>query len=213
MTMRAEAAGFFDRWSVTYDHSGLQALTYRPIHDAMLERLDDDDPSTIVDLGCGTGQFTYRLTERFPDAAVIGVDFSQGMLFEAAERVVRASSRQHLIIQADAGQLPFRRSSVDVVVCSESFHWYHDQAATLDGLADTLRSGGRLLIASIATVSSIGDDIVRRLTSIQGRPIRAVPPHRMRRLLDQSGFEVTHQRRIRRLGLIGWPVLTEALRR
>ena len=38
--MRAGVVGLFDRWSVTYDHGGL-ILTYRPIHDAMLERPDD----------------------------------------------------------------------------------------------------------------------------------------------------------------------------
>lgn len=43
----------FDRWSQTYDRMGLQLSTYRPVHDAVLARLDDLDPSTVVDLGCG----------------------------------------------------------------------------------------------------------------------------------------------------------------
>ena len=213
MTKQTQEAGFFDRWSATYDVRGFQVLTYRPVHDAMLARLGDTAPSTVVDLGCGTGQFTRRLSDRFPDAAVIGVDFSRGMLLEAAERLGRHTTGRRVLIQADAEQLPLQRSSVDVVVCSESFHWYHDQAATLAGLADVLRPGGRLLIASIAMVSGLGDDVVRRVTSMRGRAIRAVPPHRLRTLLDHAGFEVTHQRRIRRLALIGWPVLTEARRR
>lgn len=213
MATRAQEAGFFDRWSATYDLRGFQALTYRPIHDAMLARLDNLAPSTVLDLGCGTGQFTRRLSSRFPDAALIGVDFSQGMLSEAAERLGRQTTGRHALIQANAEQLPLRHSSIDVVVCSESFHWYHDQAAALNGLADLLRPGGRLLIASIAMVSGLGDDIVRRVTSLQGRPISAAPPRRLRALLDHAGFEVTHQRRIRRLAMIGWPVLTEARRR
>ena len=179
----------------------------------MLERLGNLASSTVVDLGCGTGQFTRRISSRFPDAAVIGVDFSEGMLLEAAERLGRQTTGRHALIQADAEQLPFRRSSVDVVVCSESFHWYHDQAATLDGLADALRPGGQLLIASIAMVSGLGDDIVRRVTSLRGQPIRALPPNRLRALLTHAGFAVTHQRRIRRLAMIGWPVITEARRR
>ena len=58
----------FDRWSEVYDRRGFQAATYRPVHDAVLARLTGAQPRLVVDLGCGTGQLTLRLSERFPDA-------------------------------------------------------------------------------------------------------------------------------------------------
>ncbi len=213
MATTSPSPSFFDQWSSTYDQVGLQALTYRPIHDAILDRLSSVEPKVIVDLGCGTGQLTQRLVERFPECAVVGLDLSPGMLSAAATRLGRTATPGTGLVRADAQRLPLRPGSVDVVVCTESFHWYEDQRETLRGLADVIRPGGRLLIASIATTSSIGDDALRHLSSIGRRPIRALPPHRLRSLLRRGGFDVTHQRRIPRLGLIPWPVLTDSVRR
>lgn len=212
MVSTSPTAAFFDRWSATYDRSALQLLTYRPIHDAVLARLDGVEPSTVIDLGCGTGQLTQRLRRRFPDANIVGVDLSDGMLTEAAGRLREVGGDAPPLVQADAMQLPFAASSVDVVVCTESFHWYPDQAGALAEIARVLDPDGRLLIASIATVTLAGDRLLRRVTSAGGRTIRALPPRRMCELLVRTGFEVISQRRIPRLGPAAWPVLTDARR-
>ena len=212
MVPPSPSAALFDRWSATYDRLGLQLFTYRPIHDAVLASLDGLEPSTVVDLGCGTGQLTRRLIRRFPDVNIVGVDLSEGMLTEAAGRLRQVRGDTQHLVRADALQLPFAASSVELVVCTESFHWYPDQAGALAELARVLNPGGRLLIASIATVTGAGDRLLRRATGAGGSTVRALPPHRMRQLLAGSGFEVISQRRIPRLGLIAWPVLTDARR-
>ena len=164
-------------------------------------------------MGCGTGQLVHRLVDRFPDAWVLGVDLSAGRLAEAADRLGPVPSDRWALVRADAERLPVRSASVDVVVCTESFHWYRHQGPVLEGLANVVRPDGRLLIASIATVTENGERLLRRLTRYGGRPIRAVSPARLRRLLNPAGFEVLNQQRIPRLGPGAWPVLTEARRR
>ena len=204
----------FDVWSTSYDRAGLQQAMYRPVHDEILKRLDDADPQVIVDLGCGTGQLTRRLRHRFPSASVVGADLSSGML-EQARGVHDDVGDPHRItwVRADAEMLPLAPASVDVVVCTESFHWYHDQPAALAGLHEVLRPGGRLLIASIAAVTSLGNGMLRQATSLAGQPVRAVPKREMRSMLTDAGFDVTRQGRIVRLGFVPWPILSEAVRR
>jgi ubiquinone/menaquinone biosynthesis C-methylase UbiE len=199
----------FDRWSAVYDRPRFQDATYRPVHDAVLELLVAARPATIVDLGCGTGQLTLRLTERFPDARIIGIDYSAGMMRQAADRV----EGDAIILQADAHHLPLRPGSADVVVCTESFHWYRDQRRVLAGLASIIRPGGQLVIASIATITHVGESTVRRLSSLSGQPIRAMTPRRLRGLLIDAGFDVVRQRRVPRRGIVPWPALTDARRR
>ncbi len=213
MTRTGRLASLFDRWSVQYDRRGLQRSTYRPVHDAVLARLQGIDPSVVVDLGCGTGQLTQRLVGTFPAAAIVGVDLSDGMLARAAGRLATAGDGATGLVQADAEQLPFAVSSVDVVVCTESFHWYRDQAQALNELARVLRPGGRLLIASIATMTGVGDRLLTGATVSAGTAIRAHPPHHLREMISRAGFEVIYQRRIPRLGPIAWPVLTDARNR
>jgi len=42
-------------------------------------------PERVLELGIGTGETTRRLRERYPDAAVTGLDSSPGMVFRARE--------------------------------------------------------------------------------------------------------------------------------
>jgi ubiquinone/menaquinone biosynthesis C-methylase UbiE len=210
MSVPAESI-FFDLWSATYDRPGLQQSTYRPIHDAVLARLDGLQPERVLDLGCGTGQLTERLRAAFPDATVVGADLSNGMLERAAARATGDEPSD--FVRGDAQHLPLADSTVDIVTCTESFHWYPDQDAAAAELARVLRPGGRSVIASIATVTGFADDAIHRATTLAGRPIRAIPKRRLRRLLETAGFAVTHQGRIPRLGFVPWPMLTDATRR
>ena len=214
MSVPAESI-FFDLWSASYDRPGLQQSTYRPIHDAVLARLDGLQPNAVLDLGCGTGQLTKRLGERFPEATIIGADLSNGMLERAAERAQSDDAVTNLggFVRADAQRLPLASGSFDIVTCTESFHWYADQEAAVAELARLVRPGGRLVIASIATVTGFADDAIQRATELAGRPIRPIPKRRLKRLLEADRFEVTHQGRIPRLGFVPWPMLTDATRR
>ena len=216
---------FFDLWSAGYDRPGLQAATYRPVHDAVLERLGDLRPAAVLDLGCGTGHLTQRLRETWPGATVVGADLSDGMLARAVERAAGGGdvdvgppdvdSHHGFVgfVRADAQALPLADGSFDLVVCTESFHWYADQAGAVEQVHRLLRPGGRFLIASVATVTGFADDAIQRATALAGRPVKAIPKRRLRQLLEDGGFEVEHQGRIPRLGFIPWPVLTDATKR
>jgi len=56
----------------------------RPFFD-LVARVGADAPVRVVDLGCGPGQLTARLAERWPDAEVLGLDSSPAMVERAAE--------------------------------------------------------------------------------------------------------------------------------
>ncbi|MFT6765014.1 MAG: ubiquinone/menaquinone biosynthesis C-methylase UbiE [Candidatus Aldehydirespiratoraceae bacterium] len=213
MSVPAESI-FFDLWSASYDRPGLQQTTYRPIHDAVLERLEGLSPDRILDLGCGTGQLTQRLHTTFPAAGVVGIDLSDGMLEKAAERL-DADDRGGTtgFVRANAQCLPLAPGTLDVITCTESFHWYDDQEAAVVELSRLLRPGGRLIIASIATVTGFADEAIQKATAAAGRQVRAIPKRKLRRLLEAGDFDVTYQGRIPRLGFVPWPILTDATKR
>jgi SAM-dependent methyltransferase len=51
----------------------------RPFHE-LVAQIDVDAPSRVVDLGCGPGNQTAVLAERWPGATVLGVDSSAEMI-------------------------------------------------------------------------------------------------------------------------------------
>src|SRR6185436_14978888 len=65
------------------DHRG------RPFYE-LLSRISADNPRRVVDLGCGPGNLTVSLGQRWPDAALEAVDSSPELVEAARERGVDA---------------------------------------------------------------------------------------------------------------------------
>jgi len=76
-------------------------------------------PKRILEIGCGRGDTTRMLLERFPLAKITATDFDADQVALASRRVV---SKRIKFRRADAGRLPFRRSSFDLVVEFNTFH-------------------------------------------------------------------------------------------
>jgi trans-aconitate 2-methyltransferase len=106
----------------------------------LLSRVDATAPAQVVDLGCGTGDLTLVLAERWRAAWVSGVDSSEAMVAEASRREVPGRVRFELADLAD-----WKPSApVDVLVSNAALHWLPDHAALLSRLVSLLAPGGVL---------------------------------------------------------------------
>lgn len=94
----------------------------------------------IVDLGCGTGELTLALAERFEDAEVIGIDNSAEMLQQAPTHS-RVRFRQ-LSIQ----DYVTNGESADVLVANASLQWLDGHQMLWPQLIHKLRPQGQLAV-------------------------------------------------------------------
>ncbi len=111
----------------------------RPARD-LLARVPLAKAGKIADLGCGPGNSTELLLERFPDAEVIGIDSSPAMLTAARKRLPQCR-----FIEADIGQWRSEQGT-DLLFANAVFHWVPDHAKVLARLAGALAPGGVLAI-------------------------------------------------------------------
>ena len=95
------------------------------------------DPATIIDLGCGPGQLTHILRERWPAARIVGVD-SSGEMIDKARRDNDDPGVTYELADASAW-MPEGRA--DLVISNAMFQWVPDQLDVIRRLAtvtDTL---------------------------------------------------------------------------
>jgi ubiquinone/menaquinone biosynthesis C-methylase UbiE len=200
---------FFDLWARFYDLEVVQGLTYRPVHDAVLRALRRSRSRRLLDVGCGTGLLGARIRAELGDTALVGCDFSRGMLREAARRAPALPW-----VQGDALHLPFRDGSFDAVLSTESFHWFPDPPAALAEFHRVLAPGGRAFIALVNPPAEGLAQLAGTASRWLGEPLHWPTRRRMRERLETAGFHVESQRRVFRvpMGLLLPPVLTVAVR-
>jgi ubiquinone/menaquinone biosynthesis C-methylase UbiE len=199
----------FDLWSRFYDAPLVQRLTYRPEQDAVVRALALGAHRRVLDVGCGTGVLAERLARELPGVAVVGCDFSRGMLRQAA--LLRPGPA---FVQGDALRLPFRAGAFDAVVSTEAFHWFPDQAAALCEFFRVLVPKGRMLVSVINPPLEALSRVTRAGSRLLGEPLYWPTREKMRRQTEAAGFRVEDQRMVFRvpLGLVMPSVLTRAVR-
>ena len=122
-------------------------LTYadergRPFVD-LLSRVAATDPAVVVDLGCGPGNLTRLLAERWPAATVTGLDSSPEMI--TAARAAQPVDGVGIAFEvADLTAWSPEPASVDVLVSNATLQWVPGHRELLATLLRALRPGGWL---------------------------------------------------------------------
>jgi trans-aconitate 2-methyltransferase len=118
-----------------HQYAAFNAERSRPFFD-LLGRIPDRGYARIIDLGCGSGELTRILAERWPAAKVTGVDSSPEML---------ASAEAYAI----PGRLDFARGDIasfaepaDLLFSNAALQWVADHETLVPRLASLVRPGG-----------------------------------------------------------------------
>jgi trans-aconitate 2-methyltransferase len=114
----------------------------RPFRD-LLARVPVTAPGYVVDLGCGPGNLTATLADRWSDADVLGVDSSAEMIERAREGQGTDRAGQLSFIEADLATWRPERP-IDVVISNATFQWVPGHLDLLDDLVGGVRRGGWL---------------------------------------------------------------------
>ncbi|TFF83795.1 class I SAM-dependent methyltransferase [Candidatus Thorarchaeota archaeon] len=146
------------RQSIDYDQVAQAYDEVRSGDKEMIEQILSevvlDSNSTVLDVGCGTGNNTILL-EDLTGARLVGLDLFLGMLREACSK-----SQSMTVVQAPGETMPFRDSVFHFTLMTEVLHHLCDFRTTLGEMHRILKPVGCLCI-----VTQSHEQIKSRMTS------------------------------------------------
>ncbi len=146
---RDRDVGAFHRRAPGYEAGWLGRL-HRQIAEGVVELALDlcPGPTSVLDVGCGTGYALRRLGQRLgPEADLRGLDPAPGMVAEARRRC--AGDPRIRLGEGWAEGLPYPSASFDLVLATTTFDHWRDQARGLQECSRVLRPRGLLLLTDV----------------------------------------------------------------
>ena len=108
-----------------------------------VEALELEPGEAVLELGCGPGNSLRRLREAVgPEGRVVGVDYSEGMVKRAAQRIDAEGWQNVGAVRGDATRLGVESVRFDAVYASMSLTAMPDPVAAVETAARCLRSDG-----------------------------------------------------------------------
>ncbi len=132
----------FDEISRHYDlgNNIISFGTHYIIKYLAIKELDIQPRSMVLDLCCGTGDFTKAINKIYPRAKVIGLDFSKEMI-----NLAKVKNPKGAFIQADCTNLPFGNKDFQYITMGFGLRNIENRAKTLSEISRVLNSGGKYL--------------------------------------------------------------------
>lgn len=146
--------GMFDSIAKDYDSlNHIMSLSIDKIwrKKAIRKIKDAGDSPRVLDVACGTGDFSIAIAKAIGNGKVIGVDISKEML-EVMRRKVLKNNLESIISQevGDGEDLRFPEDSFDRVVNAFGIRNFEDRDKGLREALRVLRPGGRLVILELS---------------------------------------------------------------
>lgn len=154
----------------------------RPAYE-LIARIPLEAPRLIYDLGCGPGNSTHALAERWPGARLIGVDSSKEMLQTARKDGPKGAEWQEADLATwSPGEAP------DLLFSNAMFQWISGQEQLLPRLLASAKPGGAFAFQIPANHEDPPHTIIDEVLKEQGLAHRIKSASLSRHVLPQTDY-------------------------
>ena len=129
----SKCAGSYDRYA------NVQRLAAR----RLIGLTPDAGVKNILEIGCGTANYTILVKEKFKKARIKTIDISEEMV-RVARLKAETSGVEFVIADAEEMELPDR---FDLITSNASFQWFEDLGASLRRYNEVLSEGGCIVFS------------------------------------------------------------------
>jgi malonyl-CoA O-methyltransferase len=152
----------FDRAAATYDRF---ADVQIEVTERLIERLPPViSPAQVIELGCGTGNLTVRLRDKYPSSAIVAIDFAGEMIRRAADRL--AGREVQFLCQTIQGFLAGYKERADLIVSNATLQWIDALETVFAQAKKHLKEDGLLVFSIFGPESLI--ELQQALDAVMG---------------------------------------------
>ncbi len=126
-------AGYYDRYSSVQNLCALK----------LIAKIQTNGFRNILDIGCGTGNYTRLLRNKFPHAQIKALDISQNMV-EIAKAKFDYEKIEFIVADAEKAENSGR---FDLISSNVSFQWFEDLRKALFQYKELLKEKGVVLFS------------------------------------------------------------------
>lgn len=125
-------------------------------HRALKRIIDGDDEKRILDIACGTGDFSIEIAKHSsPGTSVTGLDLSEGMLKVMRQKIHKAGLEDRIAAeQGNSERMRFDDGTFDRVTIAFGIRNFQDREKALKEILRVLKKGGRLVILELSVPSN-----------------------------------------------------------
>lgn len=121
---------------------------------AVKEIADKDSPVKVLDVACGTGDFTIEIAKKISAGSeVIGVDISEGMMEIGKEKMLKAGVTAEMTV-ADCEALPYDQNTFDRIAVGFGVRNFEHLDLGLREMCRVLKPDGKLVILELSLPSN-----------------------------------------------------------
>lgn len=121
---------------------------------AVKELVDTAGPLEILDVACGTGDFTIEIAQKAPAGSkVTGIDLSEGMMAIGREKI-KAAGVDAVMVQGDCEELPYNDDTFHRISVGFGVRNFEHLQIGLNEMYRVLTPGGKLVILELSIPSN-----------------------------------------------------------
>jgi 2-polyprenyl-3-methyl-5-hydroxy-6-metoxy-1,4-benzoquinol methylase len=158
--------------------------------DRLMASLDLMPGSTLLDAGCGTGQFSIAFAQR--GCRVTGIDVAPSMIQLARQHAQDAGADITWRV-GDYSCLPDLAASYDAIFARMVMHFAENVPQVFDEFRRVLKPSGRLCVSVPGSLSPIYGEAWRRHVEPREFPLNFMVPWELEKVLAHFGWTVLDQ--------------------
>lgn len=143
-----ETRAAYNRWhrQRALEESSRGEILY-PWHRTVERLLPDLNGTRVLEIGCGCGDFSLRLLQRYPLADVTGVDFSDEAIALASAKVPGHNASVRFLVD-DAENLHFPAATFDYIISCECLEHVPHPEKMVREMVRVLKHGGGFILTT-----------------------------------------------------------------